>query len=98
MAKWWQRAPLSCPVSTPPQNIITRLRGAYAPPVIDMADLGLTALAPAKRLVFMPATWGEGEPPDVRHALSTRSRLSKLYAEDLAHEEIITTLDPVFAA
>jgi sulfite reductase (NADPH) flavoprotein alpha-component len=31
--------------------------------VIDMADLELSALASAKRLVMIAATWGEGEPP-----------------------------------
>jgi sulfite reductase (NADPH) flavoprotein alpha-component len=33
------------------------------PSVIDMADLDVAALASAKRLVFIAATWGEGEPP-----------------------------------
>jgi sulfite reductase (NADPH) flavoprotein alpha-component len=33
------------------------------PTVIDMADLELSALASAKRLVMIAATWGEGEPP-----------------------------------
>ena len=63
-----------------------------------MADLGLTALVATKRLVFMAATWGEGEPPDVRRASFDALTAVQLYAEDLAHEEIIATLDPVFAA
>jgi sulfite reductase (NADPH) flavoprotein alpha-component len=33
------------------------------PNVIDMADLELADLAKAKRLVFIAATWGEGDPP-----------------------------------
>lgn len=33
------------------------------PTVIDMADLELADLAKAKRLVFIAATWGEGDPP-----------------------------------
>jgi sulfite reductase (NADPH) flavoprotein alpha-component len=33
------------------------------PTIIDMADLELSALTTAKRLVFIAATWGEGEPP-----------------------------------
>jgi sulfite reductase (NADPH) flavoprotein alpha-component len=33
------------------------------PTLIDMADLELTTLSAAKRLVFIAATWGEGEPP-----------------------------------
>jgi sulfite reductase (NADPH) flavoprotein alpha-component len=33
------------------------------PTVIDMADLEMTDLAKAKRLVFIAATWGEGDPP-----------------------------------
>jgi sulfite reductase (NADPH) flavoprotein alpha-component len=33
------------------------------PTVIDMADLEMTELAKAKRLVFIAATWGEGDPP-----------------------------------
>jgi sulfite reductase (NADPH) flavoprotein alpha-component len=33
------------------------------PQVVDMADLELAALAKAKRLVVIAATWGEGEPP-----------------------------------
>lgn len=33
------------------------------PAVIDMADLDLAALKSAKKLVFIAATWGEGEPP-----------------------------------
>jgi len=35
----------------------------FKPNVIDMADLELPALASAKKLVVIAATWGEGEPP-----------------------------------
>lgn len=35
----------------------------FKPTIIDMADLELSSLASAKRLVFIAATWGEGEPP-----------------------------------
>src|SRR5947199_4098148 len=33
------------------------------PSLVDMADLDLSTLADAKRLVVIAATWGEGEPP-----------------------------------
>jgi sulfite reductase (NADPH) flavoprotein alpha-component len=33
------------------------------PSVIDMADLDVATLASVKRLVFIAATWGEGDPP-----------------------------------
>jgi sulfite reductase (NADPH) flavoprotein alpha-component len=33
------------------------------PTIIDMADLDLAALNSAKKLVFIAATWGEGDPP-----------------------------------
>ena len=33
------------------------------PNVIDMADLEMSDLAAAKRVVFIAATWGEGDPP-----------------------------------
>jgi sulfite reductase (NADPH) flavoprotein alpha-component len=33
------------------------------PTIIDMADLEMADLAKAKRLVFIAATWGEGDPP-----------------------------------
>jgi len=33
------------------------------PTILDMADLELSALTAAKRLVVIAATWGEGEPP-----------------------------------
>jgi sulfite reductase (NADPH) flavoprotein alpha-component len=33
------------------------------PTLIDMADLEMADLAKAKRLVFIAATWGEGDPP-----------------------------------
>jgi sulfite reductase (NADPH) flavoprotein alpha-component len=42
------------------------------PTIIDMADLDVAELASAKRLVFIAATWGEGEPP---------SRSARAYAE-----------------
>jgi sulfite reductase (NADPH) flavoprotein alpha-component len=35
----------------------------FKPTLIDMADLELAALAKAKRLIVIAATWGEGEPP-----------------------------------
>jgi sulfite reductase (NADPH) flavoprotein alpha-component len=35
----------------------------FKPTLIDMADLDLAALAGARRLVVIAATWGEGEPP-----------------------------------
>jgi sulfite reductase (NADPH) flavoprotein alpha-component len=35
----------------------------FRPTLIDMADLDLAALASARRLVVIAATWGEGEPP-----------------------------------
>jgi sulfite reductase (NADPH) flavoprotein alpha-component len=35
----------------------------FKPNVVDMADLEVSTLASAKRLVFIAATWGEGEPP-----------------------------------
>ncbi len=38
-------------------------KNALKPTIIDMADLELSALASAKRLVVIAATWGEGEPP-----------------------------------
>src|SRR5262249_56886726 len=38
-------------------------KNGLRPTVIDMADLELSALASAKRLVVIAATWGEGEPP-----------------------------------
>ena len=38
-------------------------KNGLKPAVIDMADLDLAALTNAKRLVFIAATWGEGEPP-----------------------------------
>jgi sulfite reductase (NADPH) flavoprotein alpha-component len=33
------------------------------PTTVDMADLDISTLASAKRLVFIAATWGEGDPP-----------------------------------
>ena len=38
-------------------------KNGLKPTIIDMADLDLAALAAAKRLVVIAATWGEGEPP-----------------------------------
>src|SRR5579872_3886594 len=38
-------------------------KSGLKPAVIDMADLDLAQLASARRLVFIAATWGEGEPP-----------------------------------
>src|SRR6185436_13274133 len=38
-------------------------KNGLKPTLIDMADLDLSALTTAKRLVFIAATWGEGEPP-----------------------------------
>jgi sulfite reductase (NADPH) flavoprotein alpha-component len=38
-------------------------KNGLKPTIIDMADLDLPALTTAKRLVFIAATWGEGEPP-----------------------------------
>ena len=35
----------------------------FKPNVVDMADLELSTLASAKKLVVIAATWGEGEPP-----------------------------------
>jgi sulfite reductase (NADPH) flavoprotein alpha-component len=38
-------------------------KNGLKPTVVDMADLELSTLASAKRLVVIAATWGEGEPP-----------------------------------
>ena len=38
-------------------------KNGLKPTLIDMADLELSDLTKAKRLVFIAATWGEGEPP-----------------------------------
>src|SRR6188474_3506820 len=38
-------------------------KNGLKPTIIDMADLDLSALASAKKLVFIAATWGEGDPP-----------------------------------
>jgi sulfite reductase (NADPH) flavoprotein alpha-component len=38
-------------------------KNGLKPTLIDMAELEVSALASAKRLVFIAATWGEGEPP-----------------------------------
>ena len=35
----------------------------FKPSVVDMADLELSSLTKAKRIVVIAATWGEGEPP-----------------------------------
>src|SRR5215831_16502901 len=41
----------------------TARKNGLKPTIIDMADLELSALASAKRLIVIAATWGEGEPP-----------------------------------
>jgi sulfite reductase (NADPH) flavoprotein alpha-component len=38
-------------------------KNGLKPSIFDMADLELSTLASAKRLVVIAATWGEGEPP-----------------------------------
>ena len=38
-------------------------KNGMKPTLVDMADLDLAALTTAKRLVFIAATWGEGDPP-----------------------------------
>ena len=38
-------------------------KNGLKPTVIDMADLDFAALTSAKKLVFIAATWGEGDPP-----------------------------------
>lgn len=38
-------------------------KNGLKPTIIDMADLELSALTSAKRLVVIAATWGEGDPP-----------------------------------
>jgi sulfite reductase (NADPH) flavoprotein alpha-component len=38
-------------------------KNGMKPTLIDMADLELAQLGAAKRLVFIAATWGEGDPP-----------------------------------
>src|SRR5665811_2131076 len=38
-------------------------KNGLKPTLIDMADLDLAQLGAAKRLVFIAATWGKGEPP-----------------------------------
>jgi len=38
-------------------------KSGLKPTVFDMADLDLSTLSSAKRLVVVAATWGEGEPP-----------------------------------
>jgi len=38
-------------------------KSGLKPTIIDMADLELPALTSAKKLVFIAATWGEGDPP-----------------------------------
>lgn len=38
-------------------------KNGMKPNLIDMAELDLAQLGAAKRLVFIAATWGEGEPP-----------------------------------
>ena len=41
----------------------TARKNGLKPTLIDMADLELAQLGSAKRLVFIAATWGEGDPP-----------------------------------
>jgi sulfite reductase (NADPH) flavoprotein alpha-component len=38
-------------------------KNGLKPSLVDMADLDVSALASVKKLVFIAATWGEGEPP-----------------------------------
>ena len=38
-------------------------KNGLKPIIIDMADLDLAALTSAKKLIFIAATWGEGDPP-----------------------------------
>ncbi len=38
-------------------------KNGLKPILIDMADLDVSTLAQARKLVFIAATWGEGEPP-----------------------------------
>jgi len=38
-------------------------KNGLKPNIIDMADLDLAALTSAEKLVFIVATWGEGDPP-----------------------------------
>ena len=38
-------------------------KSGLKPTILDMADLEMSALTAAKRLVIIAATWGEGEPP-----------------------------------
>ena len=38
-------------------------KSGLKPTIIDLADLELSALTSAKKLVFIAATWGEGDPP-----------------------------------
>src|SRR5215469_14494144 len=38
-------------------------KNGLKPTIVDMADLDMATLAPARRLVVIAATWGEGEPP-----------------------------------
>jgi sulfite reductase (NADPH) flavoprotein alpha-component len=47
-------------------------KNGLKPSIVDLADLDIASLAKTKRLVFVAATWGEGEPP---------SRVAGKYAE-----------------
>jgi sulfite reductase (NADPH) flavoprotein alpha-component len=38
-------------------------KNGLKPTIVDMADLDVATLATTRRLVFIAATWGEGEPP-----------------------------------
>jgi sulfite reductase (NADPH) hemoprotein beta-component len=50
-----------------------------------LAEIGLVGKGPGRYNLYLGAAF-DG------------SRLSKLYAEDLQHDEIVATLDPLFAA
>lgn len=47
-------------------------KNGLKPTVVDMADLDVATLGASKRLVFIAATWGEGEPP---------ARATRVYSE-----------------
>jgi sulfite reductase (NADPH) flavoprotein alpha-component len=50
-------------------------KNGLKPAVVDFADLDLASLATTRRLIFVAATWGEGEPP---------SRVAAKYTEFMA--------------
>jgi sulfite reductase (NADPH) flavoprotein alpha-component len=41
----------------------TSRKNGLKPTLVDMADLDVATLASVKKLIFIAATWGEGEPP-----------------------------------